>query len=271
MGINLSKNEEQLTNEIMNKISLEKDKVNLEKHVVNFSKTVINLSKEADVDMSNMLAKVVVVLDYSWSMETLYKTNVVQKALNRLVPLGLTFDDNGEIDVYLFQNSYRRMPAMAIDNYEDYVKHIINNADYNMGGTDYAPVLNAIINGGMHKVVETKHGFFGIKKKIINEVSDKGIVDDSCPTFILFITDGENGDKPETNEIIQESSEKNVFIQFIGIGDEDFQYLKSLDNMKGRKRDNTGFSQMESLQNVSDNELYRNILEQFSKWLKGLQ
>ena len=41
--------------------------------------------------------------------------------------------------------------------------------------------------------------------------------------------------------------------------------------MKGRARDNTGFSKMSSLENVSDSELYTDVLEQFSKWLKGLQ
>ena len=63
----------------------------------------------------------------------------------------------------------------------------------------------------------------------------------------------------------------NVFIQFIGIGNEKFEYLISLDDMPGRKRDNTGFSKMEALEQVSDNELYTNILDQFSGWLNGLQ
>ena len=36
--IELKKNEEELTQEVMGKISLSKDKVNLEKHVVNLSK-----------------------------------------------------------------------------------------------------------------------------------------------------------------------------------------------------------------------------------------
>ena len=44
--VELKKNEEELTQEVMRKISLSKDKVNLEKHVVNLSKCVINLSKD---------------------------------------------------------------------------------------------------------------------------------------------------------------------------------------------------------------------------------
>ncbi len=104
--VQLRKNEEELAQEMMEKISLSKDKVNLEKHVVSLSKCVVDLSKKNGVDLGSTSAKVVVVLDYSGSMANLYSNGTVQKTINRLVPLGLTFDDNGSIDVYLFQNDY---------------------------------------------------------------------------------------------------------------------------------------------------------------------
>lgn len=103
--IELKKSEEELTKEVMGKISLSKDKTNLEKHVVSLSKTVVNLSKKSGVDLESTSAKVVVVLDYSGSMNGLYKNGTVQRTINRLVPLGLTFDDNGTIDVYLFSTT----------------------------------------------------------------------------------------------------------------------------------------------------------------------
>ena len=59
--------EQQLTNRVMNKINLSKDKVNLEKHVISLSKSVIDLSKNSNVDLGNLTAQVVVVLDYSGS------------------------------------------------------------------------------------------------------------------------------------------------------------------------------------------------------------
>lgn len=111
-------------------------------------------------------------------------------------------------------------------------------------------------------------GFFGFGRKTIAE---EPIVDNGDPTFILFITDGENSDKAEADKIIRRSSEMNVFIQFIGIGNEQFKYLMALDDMPGRKRDNTGFSKMRDLDKADDNELYTNVLEQFSGWLNGIQ
>ena len=263
-GVVLKKTEEQLTKEVMGKISLSKDKVKLEKHVVSLSKTVVNLSKKSGVDLGSTSAKVVVVLDYSGSMYSLYSDGTVQNTINKLVPLGLTFDDNGSIDVYLFQNNYRKMPDLNLSNYEYYISNIVKTSGYEMGGTSYAPVLKAIIEGD----VQYKGGFlgFGGHREITN-----ALVDDGDPTFILFITDGENADKTASDAIIRRSSEMNVFIQFIGIGEERFTYLRQLDDMSGRKRDNTGFSAMRDLNNVSDEKLYNNVLEQFSQWLRGLQ
>lgn len=253
-------NEEQFRNKIMGRISLSKDKVNLEKHVVSLSKCVVDLSKKSGVDLGNTRAKVVVALDFSGSMSSLYRNGTVQKTINKLVPLGLTFDDNGAIDMFLFHDSFIKLDDLDLSNYENYVNYI-KKSGYEMGGTNYAPVLCAIIEG----YEQPTGGFFGRTKKI------SPIVDNGDPTFILFITDGANADRGATNRIIKKCSDMNVFIQFIGIGNYSFDYLEKLDDMKGRARDNTGFSKMSSLENVSDSELYTDVLEQFSKWLKGLQ
>ena len=260
-GVVLRKTEEQLTSEIMGKINLSKDKVNLEKHVVNLSKCVVDLSKKSGVDLGSARAKVVVVLDYSGSMHTLYANGTVQRTINRLVPLGLTFDDNGTIDVFLFSTEYKKLDDLNIMNYESYVNFVAKNSGMNMGGTMYSPVLRAIIVGDTVK----KGLFFGKAEYT------PPIVDNGEPTFVLFITDGENADNINTNEIIMRSSSMNVFIQFIGIGTEKFEYLRKLDDLPGRVRNNTGFSQMESLDGASDQELYTNVLGQFANWLRGLQ
>ncbi len=250
--------EEKLEQVIMGKINLSKDKVTLKKHVVNLSKCVVDLSKKSGVNLPSIRAKVVVALDYSGSMYDLYYRGTVQHTLNRLVPLGLTFDDNGSIDIYLFQDTYTKLIDLNLSNYENYVTNVIQTSGYRMGGTQYAPVLQAIINDG-----NIKTNFFEFGKKTTIAEED--------PIFILFITDGENFDKVQTDQIIRKSSTMNVFIQFIGIGNHNFKYLTKLDDMPGRKRDNTGFSKMQSLDNADDNELYTKVLEQFSAWLKGLQ
>lgn len=193
--------ERQVADRLMKKISLSKDKVKLEKHVVNLSKCVVDLSKKSGVDLGNTRAKVVVALDYSGSMSGLYRNGVVQDTLNRLVPLGLTFDDNGAIDIFLFQTDFRKMDDLNLSNYENYVNSVIFNSGYYMGGTNYFPVLQCIIDG-----CYISKGLFRGKQWI------PPIVDGGDPTFILFITDGENADKAATDTIIRSCSSKNVFI-----------------------------------------------------------
>ena len=262
--ITLKKNEEQLTNEVMGKISLSKDKENLKKHVVSLSKCVIDLSKKSNIDLGDIKAKVIVALDYSGSMSSLYRNGTVQNTINRLVPLGLTFDDNGSIDMYLFQNSYRKMKDITLNNYENYVEKVINKSGYDMGGTEYAPVLEAIVHTNTS---ESKSGLLG---KLFGSKNKSVDTNNNEITFVLFITDGANSDESRTDKIIRESSDPKLktFIQFVGIGNESFSYLRKLDDLSGRKVDNTGFSKMNDLQKASDEELYNNVLEQFAEWLK---
>lgn len=271
--ISLQKDEGQLTNDIMRKVNLSKDKDELEKHVVSLSKTIVSLSKDKDVDIGSTRAKVVVALDYSYSMTMLYNNGTVQQTLNKLVPLGLTFDDNGAIDVFLFEDEYKKFEDLTLDNYADYVEKVIKKSGYTMGGTSYAPVLNGIVFGGTHKEQVTEKKLFGLIKKTTEKVVEsRPIVDSEQPTFVIFITDGDNADKYATTSVIRALSSKNVFVQFIGIGyNEDFTFLKKLDTIKNRVRDNTGFTKLKSLEKATDDELYASVLEQFADWLKNKQ
>ena len=267
--VELQKNEKELVDSVMGKINLSKDKENLESHVVNLSKCVIDLSKKNNVDLGATKARVVVVLDYSGSMRRLYDNGEVQKALHKLIPLGLTFDDNGSIDVYLFQDTYKKLSDMTLENYDNYIKGVVNKSGYSMGGTMYAPVLKAIAYGNN---TDKKKGLFGKLFGGKSKESDsESMVGNTQPTFVLFITDGDNFDVPETTELMKQISKENMFIQFIGIGGASFSFLEQLDNLEGREVDNTGFSRMDSLVTASDNELYNNVLSQFAEWLRVTQ
>lgn len=270
--VKLQKNEQELVNSVMGKINLSKDKKNLESHVVNLSKCVVNLSKENNVDIGNIRAKVIVVLDYSGSMKRLYKNGDMQKAINKLIPLGLTFDDNGSLDVYLFNRSHKKIDDMNINNYANYIEEVVIPSWSKMGGTKYSPVLNEIL--GIDNTY-TKKDKTNIFSKLFNKKHNKQVVDKDNikfkedPTFILFITDGDNEeeDKIETEEIIKFISKENMFIQFIGIGHDRFDFLEDLDDLSDRAVDNTGFSKVTDIVNADDTYLYNNILGQFSKWL----
>ena len=221
--------------------------INLKKSVISLDKSLISLEKKSGINFDGHKAKVAVVMDYSGSMSRLYKNGEVQRTLNRLMPLALRFDDNGELDVWIFDDNYHRLESMDLNNFESYVNEEIIRKGYRMGCTSYAPVLEDVLRKYFVEDAATSH----------------------IPTFVVFITDGSNDDKRATNEIIKESSYKNIFIQFVGIGNERFEYLERLDDLTGRPVDNTGFIKVQDMARVDDEQLFNMLLDQYPDWLRN--
>lgn len=67
-------------------------------------------------------------------------------------------------------------------------------------------------------------------------------------------------------KILQKLSNKNIFIQFVGIGDNNFRFLKNISDKF--TFDNVGFVQADDLMALSDTQLYDCFLSQFFVWLK---
>ena len=195
--------------------------IDMSKSAENLNNVLINMSKSSKIDMTKHQARVALAMDYSGSMGNLFRNGSVQDVITRLLPIALKFDDNGELESWLFSNDFDSLKPVTIDNYKNYVRKI------------------------------------------------KDIEPSTIPAFIIFITDGENWDAGETNKIVRELSNYNMFVQFVGIGNESFSYLKSLDNMKGRKCDNTGFVAVEDMNKMTDEELYTELLRQYKDWLNN--
>lgn len=216
--------------------------ISLEKSVINLDKSLVNLSKSVGYDFSALKSRVKLVIDFSGSMRSMYTSGKVQDVITRLLPLALKFDNDGELDCYLFSNGYKKVTPCTKSNYKNFVaKELQETSALYMGGTKYAPVLKAV------------------HSEVITDI----------PDFIIFITDGDNSDKPETNDIIRKMSKDNCFVIFVGIGNENFDYLSKLDNLSGRPIDNTGFVKCADLERVSDDDLYSYLLSEYASWLKN--
>lgn len=274
--VELKKNEQELTNEVMSKINLAKDKERLGSSVVNLSKCVVDLSKKSGVDIGSTQAQVVFIIDKSGSMGNRYSSGVVQKIIDKIVPLGLTFDDDGNIVCMQFDDTCRMCEDITLENYSDYVNNKM--ARPSMGTSYSAPLkeLQKQFFGGDNDSSKKKGLFgkmFGGKSKETEASSAKTADVNECPVFVVFITDGacSMGDEKRTDEIIRELSKEMCFIQFIGSSDyssEKFEYLTRLDDLDGRACDNTGFVRFDDIENVSDSKLYNMMLEQYADWLK---
>jgi uncharacterized protein with von Willebrand factor type A (vWA) domain len=190
-------------------------------------------------------ARIVLVMDCSGSMQGLFSNGTVQDTVERTMPLALKFDDDGEIETYIFSNGVIEIKTPAtIHNIEGYVNNFVK-PKIQWGGTCYAPAIKAIVNDYTGK----------------NATKD--------PTFVVFVTDGDNADKTETTSAIIEASKYNIFWKFVGIGNASKNYLEELNNkryMSGRVIDNTDFFDALNIKSLSDNDLYTKLLEEYDDW-----
>ena len=54
----------------------------------------------------------------------------------------------------------------------------------------------------------------------------------------------------------------------MGIGDSNFDVLRKLDTMEGRFIDNANFFHLDSMETITDEQLYEQLLDEFPIWLK---
>ncbi len=216
-------------------------KLNLSKeesvHKINLAKEEVHKVCLTKSPLSGLTSRVGLVLDYSGSMNTLYQNGTVQSVIEKILPIAMEFDDNGTMEVWIFENGFQRLPDITLDNFYGYVKREI--LKFRMGGTNYAPVMQDVF------------------KRYIQEEPAK------IPNYIVFITDGDNGDHKQTDAVIRQAAEHPIFWQFVGVGNESFRYLKKLDDMQGRYVDNADFFAVSQASQIQ----YQDLLNEYPGWL----
>jgi hypothetical protein len=189
-------------------------------------------------------ARVALVLDISGSMRKLYNEGIVQDAVERVLAVASQFDDDGMLDIWVYDNTFSRLPAVSEKELPGYVERAIlqNDAVHKFGRNDEPLVMKDVVN------------------KYLNEEPSKE------PAFIIFINDG--GCRSGIKKWIVSTSNKPLFWQFVGIGNSNFDVLRKLDTMEGRLVDNANFFHLEALEHTSDEDLYSSLLDEFPSWLE---
>ncbi|WP_066392979.1 vWA domain-containing protein [Neobacillus mesonae] len=194
--------------------------------------------------LNKVRARVGLVLDITGSMRSLYKNGTVQKVVERILAIASQFDDDGQLDVWVYDNEFSRLKPVTERDFEGYVNRIILEDDlvHKFGRNDEPPVMKDVL-----------------KKYLEEEQSDD-------PAYIVFINDG--GCKKTIKPIIESSAKYPVFWQFVGIGDGNFDFLKTLDTMEGRIVDNANFLHIAEIDKISDSQLYDSLLNEFPSWIR---
>jgi len=245
--------------------------VDLEKKIAQSAPQLVKLVKSAAVSLEKVglarhTAKVCLVLDISGSMGALYRKGLVQQFAERILALGCRFDDDGEIDVFLFGRNVHQGAPMGLSNWSDYIEQIIHKHPLE-GDTRYGAAIEAV-----------RRHYFPDGGGAERTSAVKGDV----PVYVMFVTDGSTSDKPLTERQLRWASKEPIFWQFMGIGkgrkskskalldfaDSDFPFLEKLDELDGRLIDNADFFSVSSPDEHSDAVLFDLLMNEYPGWVE---
>lgn len=230
--------------------STAKFKVSLEKKIEKEAPQLVSLAKTFTVslkknNLEDCRAKVALVLDMSGSMSFRYQSGMVQEFVNRVVPVAVQFDDDGEFDCWFFGDSYKRVPSVNLRNYKDTVPE------------NWFNVMRDL-------------GFLNNEPKVMLDVLSN-FKNSQEPVYVIFLSDGGVSKAEEIQKVLIEASKYPIFWQFVGIGGKMYGILEQLDTMPGRYIDNANFFALDDLHDISDAELYDRMLREFPLWLKEIK
>jgi stress response protein SCP2 len=244
-------------------VSLEKRRlVDLEKKLVTQAPQMLSLVKTAGVSLQKKglgehTARVALVLDISGSMSGLYRSGAVQRLAERVLALGLRFDDDGEVDVFLFgKKVHQPRPGLRLEGHQQYIAELTQRYKLEYD-TRYGAAMAAV-----------REHYFGSGGGRGTPVSDR------LPVYVMFMTDGAPSDKKAATEQIRSASYEPIFWQFMGIGSpREFSFLQKLDDLGGRYTDNADFFAVAERDlvgsgSVSDDDLFDRLMNEYPDWLR---
>ena len=203
-------------------------------HLVETVSMVKQISTDNGLNPDVNTAAVVATFDLSGSNEMggnrNYSGGLMQRVGDYALAAAFAFDDDGEVPFSYFHSNAIDLGNITPETSKGFVERTWQK--YPMGGTSYLSALDWII------------GSVGLSDVDLGRRGDPLSIKASAPhpAFAIFATDGEPSDRQEDiEEKIRRMSQLPIFLQFIGVGNHNFQFLKTLDKLGGRLIDNAGF------------------------------
>ena len=196
-------------------------RVQLEKRIEQEAPQLVNLVKKAQISLEKSglgehRAKVCLCLDISASMSDLYSKGQIQTFIERILALACRFDDDGEVDVFLFGQKSHHAPTIDLQNYQQYIRTLIKQYPLE-GGTHYSPVMKMIRH---HYLYDD------------SDLKSPARTSAELPVYVMFVTDGATSNRKAAENQILYASFQPIFWQFMGIGRSGaFEFLEKLDDL----------------------------------------
>lgn len=238
---------------------------------------LLSLAKKAQDVVGNRLggqvSRVALALDYSGSMSRQYSSGAMQRLAEKVLALGTQLDDDGSIDLFLFDSSAAYAGGVTIDNFRTVVEDYTRGR--RMGSTNYADLFRTVVdtydlNPHRSVVVRTeriKGGLF--KKDTTREVTESQLapVYSELPTLVVFLTDGSPDNRAHAVQELTAASYAPIFWQFLSIGSESMAFLEKLDDLDDRYIDNADYKPVGDVDRLSGEKLFELLLDEYPGWV----
>lgn len=206
--------------------------------------------------------RVCAALDISGSMDTIINNGKLQDAFTQMMGITVNFDDDGELDVFKFDDVCEYVGTANTSNYKDYVAR---NRIRARGGTSYAPVITETSRFLFEAPAQPKTGFFGglfSAGKKVEAPADKHV-----PALVMMLTDGHPQDENNTRRVLSQYQSHEVYFSLIGVGGGDFSVIDRLAD----EFDNVGDVILRDF-GMSDDDVYKQLVsEELIGWLGARQ
>jgi stress response protein SCP2 len=228
--------------------------VDMEMRVAATSPQLMSLTKQAAVSLAKRgldthTARVALCLDISKSMDDHYRRGRVQALAERVLALGMRFDDDERVDVFLFGSKAYDKGPLALPNVHGYVSRAIKPRKLEWS-THYAAAMQLV-----------RWRYFG------SPAPRRAPIAGPTPVYVMFVTDGAPDDADDAVEQIRSSSYEPIFWQFMAVGGGRFPFLESLDNLDGRYLDNADLFSAASPTAIADEQLFELMMAEYPGWL----
>ncbi|WP_433338822.1 VWA domain-containing protein [Spirillospora sp. CA-294931] len=178
-------------------------------------------------------------------MKGYYKDGTVQHLAEQALGLCAHLDDDGRVPIVFFDTVAHPPIEVSLDDYEGRIAAEHKRLGH-LGTTNYTAAMQTVIK---------RYQASGA----------------TAPAFVIFQTDGGPNNKGTAQEVLCESSTLPIFWQFVGFGDNEFRFLKKLDELPvptKRAVDNAGFFEAgQAPRSLTDTTLYNNLLSEYPRWL----
>lgn len=208
-------------------------------------------------------SKLALVLDFSGSMSREYRSGAMQRLSEKVLALGTQIDDDGAIDLFVFDTTAAYLGEVTVDNFRGAVDRM--TAGRRMGTTDYAAAFKLVEKhyGYGSSAATGLKGLFGKKSSGLTPLTKPA----ADPVLVLFLTDGAPNNQAEAVKAITELSYAPIFWQFMSIGAESIPFLEKLDDLDGRYIDNADYKPVGNVDKLTDMALFDLILDEYPEWV----